>query len=137
MRSYETDYYGWAEDTARAICNGEWSAINRAALADEVDDLKKRIESQIESRLRVLLTHLLKIRYQPGKQTRSWDLTILEQRHRIARILRDNPSVRPVLAQILADAYGDARIRAAKETDIALDVFPEENPFTDQEIWGE
>ena len=36
MRSYETDYAGWAEDTARAIQEGRWGEIDRAALADEV-----------------------------------------------------------------------------------------------------
>ena len=136
MRRYESDFYGWAEDTARAICNGQWDQIDRALLADEVDDLKKRIESQIESRLRVLLTHLLKIRYQPGKHTRSWDLTIAEQRLRAQRIIRDNPSVKVVLGAIMAEAYATARIRAAKETGVDLDIFPVDMPFTDAEIWG-
>ena len=35
MRTYEVDFAGWAQDTARAICDGRWLEIDRAALADE------------------------------------------------------------------------------------------------------
>ncbi len=136
MRSYEMDYAGWAEDTARAICEGRWHDIDRATLADEVLDLKKRVEHQVESRMRVLLIHLLKARYQPGKHGRSWDLTIAEQRYRANLLLRENPSLKPELPRLIQDAYGAARYAAARQTAIALDVFPEQNPFTDAEIWS-
>ena len=42
MRAYEKDYAGWAKDTARAICNGDWSEMDRAALAEELKSLGNR-----------------------------------------------------------------------------------------------
>lgn len=137
MRSYETDYAGWVEDTARAIVESRWSDIDRAMLAEEVLDLRKRIENQMESRLRVLFVHLLKARYQPEKHSRSWDLTIAEQRHQAARILRDNPSLKSSMDKMLSDAYEDARYEASRQTDLELITFPEDSPFTRAEIWGE
>ena len=47
MRAYETDFAGWAQDTARAITEGRWSEIDRAALADEVESLGRRDRREI------------------------------------------------------------------------------------------
>ena len=84
----------------------------------------------LESRLEVLLTHLLKVQYQPEKHTKSWDLTIKEQRLRIHRLLRDNPGLKPRLPQAWEDAWEPALIQAQKETTLDATAFPQENPFT-------
>lgn len=137
MRSYLRDYAGWAEDTAQAILEQRWSDIDRAALADEVLDLGKRIESKMESRLRVLLAHLLKQRYQPERETRSWQLTIEEQRSRAWQLLDENPSLKPSLRKLYSRAYSAARYKAARETGLDLTTFPDDLVFTESEIWGE
>ena len=137
MRAYETDYAGWAEDTARAICEGRWSDIDRAALADEVDSLGKQERQRIVSRLTQLIIHLLKQRYQPMKASRSWELTILEQRRCALDLLGENPSVQPLLADLVSKAYREARYRAIKQTGLDPGMFPEENSFTETEIWGD
>ncbi len=137
LRSYEADFAGWADDTAQAILEGRWSEIDRAALADEVADLSKREQWKIVSRLEVLLAHLLKCRYQPEKANRGWVLTIREQRRKLEKLFQENPSLRAKLDDLIADAYEDARYAAARETDLALEVFPEACPFTDSEIWSD
>ncbi len=86
MRSYERDYLGWVEDTARAICDGRWSEIDRAASAEEVESLGKQERQRIVSHLAQLLLHLLKQRFQPLKTSRNWDLTIREQRSRVCEL---------------------------------------------------
>jgi len=68
-RSCAADYVGWAEDTAQAIEDGRFQDIDRAALADEVRDLSKSERRGLTGALKVLVMHMLKIRYQPGKQT--------------------------------------------------------------------
>jgi hypothetical protein len=68
LRTYTDDYAGWIEDTACAIEAGQFSEIDRAALADEVRDLGKLERSELESALEVLIMHLLKARYQPQKR---------------------------------------------------------------------
>jgi len=136
MRSYEVDYAGWAEDTAQAICQGRWSEIDRAALADEVLGLAKKERRAIRSQFEVLLVHLLKKRYQPMKASRSWDATILEQRLKLNELYHDNPSLHSEMAEAIAKAYAIARLRAVRETGLALEGFPDTQPFTDLEIWG-
>jgi hypothetical protein len=86
----------------------------------------------------VLLMHLLKWQAQPGNCGRSCLLAIREQRRQIARSLKQNPSLRPQLAEILADAYGDAVLSAAREMDCDEDSLPSASPWTfDQAMEGE
>lgn len=89
---------------------------------------------ELVSRLEVLLAHLLKGRHQPDRRGKSWRLTIVEQRRRLRRHLRDNPSLRAVLPEALDDAYGDARLAAARKTDLEPDTFPAACPWTVDEI---
>ncbi len=138
MRSYETDYAGWAEDTARAINEGRWLEIDRIALADEVGDLARKERRAIRSRFESLFLHLLKIRFQPVKASRGWDTTILNQRLRLRELLEENPSLatEQPISEAMEKAYAHARLRASSETGLSLESFPMEMPFSQSEIWG-
>ena len=83
--------------------------------------------AELENRSAVLLAHLLKWRHQPVLRSRGWQLTIIEQRRQIARLLRRNPSLQYRVAESLEEACGDALILAEKET--GLDSFPTVRPF--------
>jgi hypothetical protein len=133
-RSYTTDYAGWAEDTAQAIEDGRFQDIDRAALADEVRDLSKSERRGMTNALKVLVLHMLKIRYQPEKQTPSWRASINVQRDDVEEYLQESPSLRPDLPRLLRKAYKHARIEAAEETGLALDVFPESCEWTVTEM---
>lgn len=85
---------------------------------------------ELENCLGVLFAHLLKWRYQSVQRGASWETTIKEQRQRIARLLRKNPSLEAQLAEIADDAYSDARFIARRETGLPEAVFPMVNPFT-------
>ncbi len=91
-------------------------------------------ERELETRLGVLLAHLLKWQYQPDRRGRSWQLTVKEQRRRVERLLKKNPSLKPRFIAIVADAYGDARIIAAREIDCDDAIFPDDCPFTIEQI---
>ena len=87
-RAYTEDYAGWVEDTARAIEDGRFSEIDRTALADEVRDLGLAERRELTSGLRVLLMHMLKTKYQPERESRSWQVTIRVQRKHLGKFLR-------------------------------------------------
>jgi hypothetical protein len=129
-RAYAADYCGWIEDTARAIEDGRFSEIDRAALADEVRDLGKSERRELRSALKVLLVHMLKTQYQPEKRTRSWELTMRSQRNDIADYLEESPSLRRELPELIGATYRNARLTAADETGLELDVFPESCEWT-------
>jgi hypothetical protein len=136
LHAYADDFAGWAEDTARAITEGRFEDIDKAALADEVASLGTSARRQLTSALRLLLIHLLKPQHQPEKHTRSWDDTIRRERRNALKFLQESPSLKAQLEAILSEAYEDAVYQAESETGLALDTFPDVRPWSEAEILG-
>src|SRR5947209_3770416 len=113
---YETDFYAWAVEQGRLLRSGELSAIDAANIAEEIESMGRSDRRAIESRLTVLLTHLLKWQMQPAMRSSSWSGTIREQRRQIEKLLRESPSLRPFVAEALSEAYSEAREDAGEET---------------------
>lgn len=76
-------------------------------------------------------------RYQPERRGASWDATIKEQRQRVARLLRKNPSLKASLEETRGDAYSDARLIVRRETGLPEAVFPVESPFSWEQTLGD
>jgi hypothetical protein len=94
----------------------------------------RRDRRELESRLTVLLSHLLKWQMQSDEHGATWSSTIGEQRKRISRKLRGMPSLRRDLDGLVTEIYADARRNAAAETRIPEDNFPPECPFSPADI---
>ncbi len=127
---HSQDFYAWTRDQARLLRAGRFDAVDIVHLIEEVEEMGGNIHRQLESRLELLLMHLLKWKYQPNLTGKSWFLTIAEQRRRIAKLLRKNPSLKAELEEAFNDAYEDARHSAMLETGLNLETFPEQPPFT-------
>jgi hypothetical protein len=132
---YECDYYTWALVNAATIRERRLEDVDLDNVAAEIEDLGKSQESALESHLKVLLLHLLKLQYQPRRTTRSWQLTVREQRLALRKVLRSNPGLRreAKLREILNDAYQEARVAAARETRLKEERFPLDCPWTFQQ----
>jgi hypothetical protein len=126
---YDSDFYAWATEQAALLRAGRLSEADIEHIAEEIETLGRSEKRELVSRLAVLLLHLLKWTYQPERRGKSWRLTIEEQRRQISRHLRDNPSLRAMLDEATADAYGDAVLRAERETDLPRDLFPWSCPY--------
>jgi hypothetical protein len=133
---YEADVVLWSErqsELLRRRAAGE--LVNEAELdwpniAEEIESMGRAERDQLISRLAILLAHLLKWRFQPERRGNSCRLTILEQRRRAGRIVSRNPSLRPHLEVFVAEAYGDAVLIAARETELPEATFPPLCPWT-------
>jgi hypothetical protein len=135
---YEVDFYAWANEQARLLRAGRFSQLDVEHVAEEIEDLGKRERRALQSRLGVLLGHLLKWRYQPEyPQRKSWRATINVQRRSIAQLLEENPSLRPWLTTALADAYADGRDLVVAETPLDYAEFPPECPWPIERILGD
>lgn len=121
---YSGDFFGWTQQQAELLRAGKLSEVDVMNLAEEIEDMGGSEKRELESRLGVLLLHLLKWHYQPSHRGQSWKLTIAEQRNRIARRLKKSPSLKALLPELAEDAYSDARYGAARETGRELEVFP-------------
>jgi hypothetical protein len=139
---YDRDFYAWANTQAALLRAGKLDQADIENIAEEIESMGRTEKRELTSRLAVLLMHLLKWQFQPERRTRSWRLTIEEQRRQTLRHLRDNPSLKPSLPETINDAYGDAVIAAERETDLARSTFPLSCPwlfdqFMDANFWPE
>lgn len=126
---YERDFYSWLMEQARLVREGQWSAIDRDNLAEEIESLGREQFNKLESALRVLLLHMLKWDHQPERRSRSWELSIATQRVEVEDVLADNPGLKPRVAEAIARAYRKARLDAAKETGLDETKFPQTCPY--------
>ncbi|TPQ24987.1 DUF29 domain-containing protein [Methylomonas koyamae] len=127
--TYESDFYGWTQEQAGLIRSGRFSDLDIANILEEIESMGRSEKRALDSRLTVLLAHLLKWHYQPGRRGKSWQLTIEVQRISFVDVLDDNPSLKPQLPAILSHAYAKARIEAAKETGLDKTTFPVDCPW--------
>lgn len=126
---YDQDLYAWATQSARLVRERRFDELDVEHLAEELESMGKSELRALESRFAVLLAHLLKWEFQPGQRSKSWQRTLIEQRKRIARLLRDSPSLRPKLAGIVPEAYDSALRLAADETGKDESDFPQSCPY--------
>jgi Domain of unknown function DUF29 len=131
---YETDFYAWTVEQARLLRSGELSSVDVENIAEEIESLGRSDKRELESGLAVLLMHLLKWRKQSKLRSRSLSGTIIEQRRRIAKLLKESPSLRPFVNEAVAEAYSEAREAASNETGLPETEFPAECPFTPDEV---
>ena len=83
-----------------------------------------------------ILRHLLKWQYQPQGRSGSWRGSIKNGRKRIERLFKDQPSLKPYVTEILAEAYTEASELASDETEKPLSVFPLECPYRLVQVLG-
>ncbi len=127
---YERDFYSWLMEQARHLRESRFEALDCDNLAEEIEALGREQFNKLVSALRVLMAHILKWDHQPPLRSRSWVLSIQEQRLEIADVLADNPGLKPRIDEAIARAYRRARIEAAKETDLDEDKFPTTCPYS-------
>ncbi|HSO83574.1 DUF29 domain-containing protein [Thiocapsa sp.] len=134
---YDQDFYAWSREQASLLRSGQYGRLDVMHLVEEIEDLGKRERRALESRLAVLLGHLLKWQYQPEYPSRkSWRATINTQRRAIAKLLDENPSLAARLDEIIRDAYPDAVDLAVAETPLDYDAFPVGCPWDQTQILG-
>ena len=130
---YESDFYGWTELQANVLANRQVEALDWQNLREEVISLGKQEYRELVSRLTVLVGHLLTWEYQPDKRSRSWFLTIREQRRAIRRHLQGNPSLSRI-PTALSDAFEAGVDLALRDTDLPIRTFPSHCLFTFEDI---
>lgn len=130
----ERDYALWCAEQGALLREGRLAALDRENLAEEIESLGRSERYEIESRLKVLLVHLLKWRFQPEARKSGWKNSIREQRLRIARRIKLSPSLQNYPAEALADEYTLAVPEAADETGLPEQTFPAVCPFTIEQI---
>lgn len=133
---YNADFNAWALDEAKKLKLRKFNALDIDNLVEEIEDMSKREISSLESRLVVLIMHLIKWQVQTEKQCGSWKGTISSQRFKIKKLLKKMPSLKNHLAELVKDVevYQDALQKASEETGVHQRLFPQELPYSQDQI---
>ncbi len=103
---YERDFCLWVADTVAKLKVRNFDDLDLENLIEEIESLAGREQRELESRLDVLLNHLLKRCYIPTPENyRGWELTIREQRKQLQRLLKQSPSLRNYLSEVFNDIW--------------------------------
>ena len=137
---YDRDYAAWLEQQAHLLKTGHVAELDIEHLTEELELGIGNERREIYKRLRVLIGHLLKWKFQPEHRSSGWAGTIRVQRKDLQKLLKDSPSLRRFLEPETLDAYTDAVELASFETKTPESKFPAECPFTtenllDKEFW--
>jgi Domain of unknown function DUF29 len=106
---YDTDYNLWLEETIAQIRRGDLASVNAEHLIEELEGLTGRDRRELESRLQVLLEHILKrLHVNSASDNRGWEITIRTQRQELIRILKQSPSLKRYFDREFDEVYKDA-----------------------------
>ncbi|PZU97098.1 MAG: DUF29 domain-containing protein [Pseudanabaena sp.] len=105
---YESDYLLWTQETIAKLKARDFDHVDFENLIEEIEDLGRSYRDELESRLDVLLSHVLKQLYVSLVNDYSgWERTIREQRKQIRRRLEKSPSLKNYLPEVFDDIWKD------------------------------
>jgi uncharacterized protein YaaW (UPF0174 family) len=126
---YEADETAWLEAMADLIQRRRLGDLDYPHLHEYLTDMARRDRREVESRLAVLIAHVLKWLHQPDQRSGSWRATIVEQRQELAD-LTGRGVLRNHAEAVLPSTYAKAVERVVAETGLAAESFPAECPYT-------
>jgi len=112
---YDRDVAQWASEQARALREHDHTRLDYDHLAEEIESLAKADRRALESHVVTVLQHLMKLQASPATEPRrGWQDSVIEARAAIRRLLRDSPSLRRDLPEIVQMEMVEARELASR-----------------------
>ena len=131
---YERDFYAWTQEQAAKLRARAHDDIDWENAAEEIETLGRSDKREVRNRLIIILAHLLKWQFQPGKRSSGWRGSLAESRDQIRELIDESASLRPYPASVRDGAYRIARLKAAGESELPEPHFPETCPYSVEQI---
>ena len=131
---YTEDFAIWTARTAELLRARRFADIDIEHVAEEIEDMGKSEKRELQSRLTILIAHLLKWEKQPHKRTTNRRSTINTQRVELSRLFRQSPSLKNILPDTLKEIYPDSIEAAAIDTGASVADFPVVCPYSAGQI---
>jgi Domain of unknown function DUF29 len=132
---HEKDFFKWTRNQINLLKKKEFTKLDISHLIEEIESLGNSEKNAIESHLIVLFLYLLKIDHQPAMRSNSWNNSVENSKFRIMRLVQKNPSLKRKVSEFISDAYYSAKLEASSETGLEVKTFPEECPWTFEELF--
>lgn len=141
QKLFEEDETAWREATIANLAAGKLNEVDFVNVAVSLIEMSKSEQRSVRSHVIVLMTHLLKWKWQPKKRSRSWASSIANGQLELEGLLYNEKGKESVLARYALDHidrwFQRAVKRAAQETKLPVKHFPSENPFTLKKLFKE
>lgn len=134
---YEDDLVAWMENQIGLLREHKFEQLDLENLLEELEGMVRHERRGLRSRVELVLLHLLKHQFQRSRRSRSWLLTLDEQRSQMADRIADSPSLRRELPGYLESRYPRVARRASLQTGLPLSAFPASCPFTVEQLLDE
>jgi hypothetical protein len=122
------DETAWLDAMAMLASDGRVAELDCKNLAEYLADMAKRDRREVESRLALLISHMLKWEHQLDKRSRSWLLTIELQQQELRRLFASG-TLRNHAEAVMSQVYADGIRQASIETGITASAFPTDCPY--------
>ena len=126
---YDRDQHLWLEEAIAKLRVKDFQSLDLVHLIEELEIVAGRDRAEIETRLGVLLAHLLKRLYvQSEYDYRGWEITIREQRRHLKIALQQSPSLKRFFVEAFDRAWQDALMEVREDYPQVL--FPDQWQFS-------
>ncbi len=133
---YESDYVRWLDLTAEQLRQQRIENLDWQHLIEEIEALGNEQRRKVESYLKQLLIHLLLYKYWEQERdycAQGWENEIDNFRDELEFLLRSKTHYN-YCCQNINRVYPKARRRVIKKTNLGAAIFPQQCPFTLEEI---
>ena len=147
MSDYDLDFYAWTQRQGgllRRLAAGE--RVNDADLdwpniAEEIETLGRSERGAVASRIRNVIEHLMKLEASPATEPRAgWRRTIKRERIDIESLLDGNPTLKPIVSQLIALELPRARrlvLASLEEYGETPRLDPESLSYSEEQVLGD
>ncbi len=103
---YDHDFLLWTREQSKLLREAAERRVNFPLdwenLAEEIESLGRSLRSELRSRLRTIIEHLLKLEHSAAREPRNgWIETVERTRGEAELLLEENPSLRRELADLI------------------------------------
>lgn len=142
---YERDFAAWSAEQGRLMRTGAYDRVDWENVIEEIEALGRGERSALRSAIALVLEHKLKFDHGLNDRPKGgWRCTIRVQQRHARKTLKENPSLRPVLAEMIAEEYADSRESALDSFELHEEArpshyraaIPAKCPYTEADVLG-
>jgi hypothetical protein len=118
---YDQDFNLWLSATVQQLRDKRFEEIDLENLIEEIESMGRSDQRSLKNFLIRLLEHLIKITYWESERdrcARGWRKEIGNFRSEIEDLLKDSPSLKPLLEELFGECYRRARRSVSDESGI-------------------
>lgn len=134
---HDQDFLQWTEEQAMLLRAGRMAELDVENILDEIEDMGREQKMALQSLMRMILVHLLKLDLSPahGPQAK-WIEEVLEFRAQAESRLDDTPSLAHYADELFRKAWPQARRIAQKSFEAHGETaeLPAECPYTLEQV---